>query len=38
MLTLADADVRRFADSLPEREYSPATVAKYTCDARVLPA
>ena len=36
MLTITDVDVRRFAASLAEREYSPATVAKYAHDARAL--
>ena len=36
MLVITDAEARRFADSLTEREYSPATIAKYTHDLRLL--
>ena len=36
MLNVTDADVRRFAAYLTEREYSPATISKYTHDARAL--
>lgn len=36
MLVITDAVARRFTDSLAEREYSPATIAKYTHDLRLL--
>ena len=36
MLVITDAEARRFADSLTEREYSPATITKYAHDLRLL--
>ena len=36
MLVITDAEARRFTDSLTEREYSPATIAKYAHDLRLL--
>ena len=36
MLVITDADLAAFRLSLTEREYSPATVAKYAHDARAL--
>ena len=36
MLVITDAVARRFADSLTEREYSPATISKYAHDLRLL--
>ena len=36
MLTITDADMRNFALTLAEREYSPATIAKYAHDLRLL--
>ena len=36
MLVITDVEVRRFADSLAEREYSPATINKYAHDLRLL--
>ena len=36
MLIITDAEARRFADSLAEREYSPATITKYAHDLRLL--
>ena len=36
MLTITDADVRNFALTLAEREYSPATINKYVHDLRLL--
>ena len=36
MLVITDAEARRFADSLTEREYSPATISKYAHNLRHL--
>ena len=36
MLIITDADIRLFAAFLGEREYSPATIAKYAHDLRLL--
>jgi len=36
MLVITDAEARRFTDSLTEQEYSPATIAKYAHDLRLL--
>ena len=36
MLTITDAEARRFTDFLTEQEYSPATIAKYAHDLRLL--
>ncbi len=36
MLIITDADIRLFAASLAEREYSPATISKYAHDLRLL--
>jgi len=36
MLVITDAVARRFADSLTEREYSPATISKYAHNLRHL--
>ena len=36
MLVITDAIARRFAASLTEREYSPATISKYAHDLRLL--
>ena len=38
MLTITEAAISAFTASLTEREYSPATVAKYAHDARLLLA
>ena len=38
MLTITEAAITAFAASLVEREYSPATVAKYAHDVRLLLA
>ena len=36
MLVITDAEARRFANSLIEKEYSPATISKYAHDLRLL--
>ena len=36
MLVITDAEARRLALSLAEREYSPATISNYAHDLRLL--